>query len=234
MSISTRIWLFINYLIVSCRLPLLFSVMVSDSGCSLSLGTVLLFYILVVGFSLTSISCRQRIHRFVIKYDVRSVALGSLGSCRGLLLEHGETLSSIVLLASRCLHEFYPGAVHSVVGLCGGAGACSDSSGCGLWVAIGVNDSATVGARGSSRLDEGGSLLDNNWTANVGGFSLSTHRTCLALLERGVAVKGLGLRLAVGEFVPYCFAFLEDVLVLQLKFLQWQRSIEKRHLRCRG
>ena len=91
-----------------------------------------------------------------------------------------------------------------------------------------------MGAGGSPRLDEGGSLLDNNWTANVGGFGLSTHRSCLALLERGVAMKGLRLRLAVGELVPNCFALLEDVLVLQLEFLQWQRSIEKRHLRCRG
>ena len=234
MSISTRIWLFIDYLVVSCRLPLLFSVMVCDSGCSLSLRTVLLFNILIVVFSLTSISCRQRIHRFVIKYNVRSVALGSLGSCRGLLLEHGQTFSAIVLLASWCLHEFYPCAVHTVVRLCGGAGACSDSSCSGLWVAIGVHDSATVGAGCSTRLDEGGSLLDNNWTANVVGFSLSTHRACLALLERGVAMKGLGLRLAVSELVPNCFALLEDVLVLQLEFLQWQRSIEKRHLRCRG
>ena len=47
-------------------------------------------------------------------------------------------------------------------------------------------------------------------------------------------MKGLGLRLAVSEFVPYCFAFLEDVLVLQLKFLQWQRSIEKGHLHYQG
>ena len=158
----------------------------------------------------------------------------SLGSCRGLLLEHGETFTAIVLLASWCLHEVYPSAVHPVVRLRGGAGACSDSSGCRLRVAIGVHDSATVGAGGSSRLDEGGSLLDNNWTANVGGFGLSTHRACLALLERGVAMKGLRLRLAVGKLVPNCFALLEDVLVLQLEFLQWQRSIEKRHLRCRG
>ena len=89
-------------------------------------------------------------------------------------------------------------------------------------------------AGSSARLDEGGSLLDNNWTANVGGFSLGAHRACLALLERGVAMKGLGLRLAVGELVPYCLALLEDVLVLQLEFLQWQSSIDKRHLRCRG
>ena len=121
--------MFIDYLVVCCRLPLLFSVMVCDSGCSLSLRTVLLFNILVVGFSLTSIARRKRIHRVVIKYDVRSVALGSLGSRRGLLLEHGETLSAIVLLASRCLHEVYPGAVHPVVGLCGGAGPGGDSSG---------------------------------------------------------------------------------------------------------
>ena len=106
--------------------------MVCDSGCSLSLRTVLLFNILVVGFSLTSIARWKRIHRVVIKYDVGSVTLGSLGSRRGLLLEHGETLSAIVLLASRCLHEVYPGAVHPVVGLCGGTGACCDSSSSGL------------------------------------------------------------------------------------------------------
>ena len=82
-----------------------------------------------------------------------------------------------------------------------------------------------MGAGSSTRLDEGGSLLDNNWTTNVGGFSLGTHRACLALLERGVAMKGLRLRLAVGELVPDCFALLEDVLVLQLEFLQWQCSM---------
>ena len=234
MSISTRIWLFIDYLVVSCRLPLLFSVMVGDCGCSLSLWTVLLFNILVVGFSLTPISSWERIHRFIIKYDVSSVTLRSLGSCWGLLLEHGETFTAIVLLASWCLHEVYPCAVHSVVWLSGGAGACGDSSCSGLWVAIRVHYPATVGAGSSTRLDEGGSLLDNNWTTNVGGFSLGTHRACLALLERGVAMKGLRLRLAVSELVPDCFALLEYVLVLQLEFLQWQCSMEKRHLRCRG
>ena len=106
--------------------------MVCDSGCSLSLRTILLFNILVVGFSLTSIARWKRIHRVVIKHDVRSVALGSLGSRRGLLLEHGETFTAIVLLASWGLHEVYPSAVHPVVRLCGGAGACSDPSGSGL------------------------------------------------------------------------------------------------------
>ena len=87
-----------------------------------------------------------------------------------------------------------------------------------------------MGARSGTGLDESRSLLRNHWAADICGFSLGSHRTCLSLLEGGVAVEGLRLWLSIGELVPDGLAFFKDVLVLQLQFLQWQRSIVKGHL----
>ena len=60
MGVSTRVWLFIYYLIVTCILPLLFKIMLLDCSRSpsLPLWTILLFDILVMCLSLTSVSCR--------------------------------------------------------------------------------------------------------------------------------------------------------------------------------
>ena len=59
MGVSTRVWLFVYYLIMTCRLSLLFTIMFLDCSCSpsLTLWTVLLFDILVMCLSLTSVSC---------------------------------------------------------------------------------------------------------------------------------------------------------------------------------
>ena len=87
-----------------------------------------------------------------------------------------------------------------------------------------------MGARSCTRLNESRSLLSNHWAVYICGFSLGSHRTSLSLLEGGVAVEGFRLWLPIGELVPDGLAFFKDVLVLQLHFLQWQRSIEKGHL----
>ena len=91
-----------------------------------------------------------------------------------------------------------------------------------------------MGARSGTRLNESRSLLRNNWATDICCLSLGSHRTSLSLLEGGVAVEGFRLWLPIGELVPDGLAFFKDVLVLQLQFLQWQRSIEIGHLHYQG